>query len=134
MTQERDGALESRDESLASSITTSVACRDEIVVLAVAGAIDLSTAARLEAAIDAVLTERPRAFIIDLSDVEFLGSAGLKLLIQANEQAEIPGRFGVVADHPATRRPIQLTDLDQLFSLYQTLDDAVTWLNEGTPN
>jgi anti-anti-sigma factor len=102
-------------------------------VLIVGGDIDLSTAATLETAIDAVLIGSPMALIVDLSAVEILGSAGLRVLGAANEKAAIPGRFAVVANSPATRRPIELTDLDQLFPMYQTLDDAVTSLRDGTP-
>lgn len=116
-----------------SEITVLVAELDEIVVLIVGGDIDLSTAATLETAIDAALTGSPMALIVDLSAVEILGSAGLRVLGAANEKAAIPGRFAVVANSPATRRPIELTDLDQLFSMYQTLDDAVTSLRDGTP-
>jgi anti-sigma B factor antagonist len=125
MTKERSGKSASTDDQPPGRITTWVTYRIEAVVLRVAGDIDLSTAAKFETAIDAVLMQRPRAVIIDLSAVEFLGSVGLKLLIQANEKAEIPGRFAIVADSPATRRPIELTDLDGVFSLYTTLDDAL---------
>ena len=38
--------------------------------------------------IDAVLIDRPRAVVIDLSAVEILGSAGLRLLVTANEQLQ----------------------------------------------
>jgi anti-sigma B factor antagonist len=127
-----DGASESLDESLASSITTSVARHDEIALLTVGGDVDLSTAPTLERAIDAVLMDRPRAFIIDLSAVEFLGSAGLRLLFAANEKAGIPGRFGVVANNSAARKPIEVTQLDQFFSLFPTLDDAVKSLRGDT--
>jgi anti-sigma B factor antagonist len=127
-----DGAPESINESLVSSITTSVARRDEIVLLTVGGDVDLSTAPTLERAIDAVLIGRPRAFIIDLSAVEFLGSAGLKLLAAANEKSTFPGRFGVVANNSAARRPIEVTQLDQFVSLFPTLDDAVTSLRSDT--
>jgi anti-sigma B factor antagonist len=120
------------DESLVSSITTSVARRDEIVLLTVGGDVDLSTAPILERAIDAVLNGRPRAFIIDLSAVEFLGSAGLKLLVAANERCEFPSSFGVVANNSAARRPIEITQLDQFVSLFPTLNDAVTSLRGDT--
>jgi anti-sigma B factor antagonist len=111
----------------------SVAHHDEIVVLTVGGDIDLSTAATLETAIDAALIGSPMALIVDLSAVEILGSAGLRVLGAAKEKVAIPRRFAVVASSPATRRPIELTDLDQVFSMYQTLDDAVRSLRDGTP-
>jgi anti-sigma B factor antagonist len=133
MTQDQQGDSPPLDEPRTRVITTSVTYRAEAVVLTVAGEIDVSTADELEVAIDAVLNHRPPAFIIDLSDVEFLASVGLRLLFAANEQAEIPGRFAVVADSPVTRKPIQLTDLDKIFALFSTLDDAVRSLKDNSP-
>ena len=128
-TEESDGRPP-RDDLVVSRITTPVAHNSEIAVLRVAGEIDLATAPTLEAAIDAVLADMLNALVIDLSAVEFLASVGLRLLIAANEQAEIPGRFAVVADNPATRKPIQLTDLDKIFAVFPTLDDAVRSLGD----
>lgn len=119
------------EESLVSRITTSVAHRSGAVVLSVAGDVDLSTSVKLEAAIDEVLSKRPSIFIVDLSEVEFLASVGLRLLTAAHEMAEIPGRFGVVADNPATRRPIQVTDLDKVFALFPTVDSAMRSLGDA---
>ena len=61
-----------------------------------------------------------------------LATAGLRILAGTHEKlTRRGGRFAVVADSPATRRPIQLTDLNQLFSLYLTLDDAITSLRKS---
>jgi anti-sigma B factor antagonist len=134
MTQDQHGDSQPLDAPPAGVIITSVTYRAGLVVLTVAGDIDLSTADKLQVAIDAVLDHRPPAFIIDLSAVEFLGSVGLRLLFTTNERAEIPGRFAVVADSPATRKPIQLTDLDKIFALFSTLDDAVRSLRDSSLN
>ena len=134
MSQDQHGDSQPLNEPPTSVITTSVTYRAGLVVLTVAGDIDLSTADELEVAIDAVLNHRPPAFIIDLSAVEFLASVGLRLLFTTNERAEIPGRFAVVADSPATRKPIQLTDLDKIFALFSTLDDAVRSLRDSSLN
>jgi len=115
----------------ASEITTSVAHRDEITVLSVVGDIDVACAPELEAVIAAVLAEDPVALIVDLSEVAFLATAGLRILAATYEKITLAGgRFAVVADSPETRRPIQLTDLNQLFSLYLTLHDAITSLGK----
>jgi len=116
--------------SINESITTSVQYRDDIVVLAVGEVVDLDTAPVLEDAIDRVLDEDPKALIIDLSAVTFLASVGLRLLVTTHERIGRAGRFAVVASNPATSRPIQLTNLDDVFALYPTLDDAVA----GLPN
>jgi anti-sigma B factor antagonist len=41
-------------------------------------------------------------------------------------------QIAVVADGMATSRPIQLTGLDKLISLYPTLDEALTALDRAT--
>jgi anti-sigma B factor antagonist len=106
-------------------ITTSVQHRDGVAVLAVGGEIDLVTAPSFEKAIEDVLADDPAKFVIDLSQVTFLASAGLQLLVAANERVSKAGEFAVVADGPATSRPIELTDLDKIFALYPSLDEAV---------
>lgn len=115
-----------------TGITTSVARRDEIVVLTVGGEIDMATAEALETAIGAVVDDSPAVLIIDLSAVKFLGTAGLRVLVATHQKLGTAGRLAVVASSPETRRPIELIDADELLSLYPTLDDAVTSLGAET--
>src|SRR5262245_49160800 len=105
-------------------ITTSVQHRDGVAVLAVGGEIDMSTAPQFEKAIDDVLADDPPTLVIDLTAVTFLGSAGLRLLATANERFVLAtttkrfgesGGFAVVAEAPATIRPIELMDLNEAF-------------------
>jgi anti-sigma B factor antagonist len=107
------------------SITTSVERRDDITLLTVGEVVDLATAPVLEEAIDGVLSQEPKALIVDLSAVTFLASVGLRLLVRTHEKVSKSGEFAVVASGPVTSRPIQLTGLDEVFSLYPTLDEAV---------
>jgi anti-sigma B factor antagonist len=115
----------------ASEITTSVAYRGEITVLSVGGDIDAASAPAFQTAIAAVLAEDPAALIINLCGVDFLATAGLRILAATHEKMITAGPFAVVANSPATRRPIQLTDLDTLFSLYPNLDGAMTSLRNA---
>ncbi|BAW06856.1 anti-anti-sigma factor [Nocardia seriolae] len=111
----------------AESMTTSVTQRDAATVLAVAGEVDLATAPALENAIDAALTAKPSALVIDLSEVSFLASAGMAALVAVHKRAG-DTRIAVVADGPATSRQLKMTSLDQVFSLHSTLDAALTSL------
>jgi anti-sigma B factor antagonist len=103
-------------------ITTSIVDHKGITVLAVGGEVDLATAPLFEKAIADALADDPPAFVIDLTEVSFLASAGLQLLVATQERV---GEFAVVADGPATSRPIQLTELDKVFALYPVLEDAL---------
>ena len=115
-------------------ITTSVKHRDGVAVLAVGGEIDMLTAPRFEKAIDDMLADDPQTLVIDLTKVTLLASVGLRLLATANKRFVLAtankrfgesGRFAVVAGAPATIRPIELTDLNEVFDLYLSLDDAL---------
>ena len=99
-------------------------------MLAVRGEVDVATVAALEAAIGAVLVDKPAALVVDLTDVDFLASAGLRVLVATHESIGEAARFAVVANGPATSRPIQLTGLDQILSLHPTLTDAMAALND----
>lgn len=97
-------------------------------MLTVGGDVDLATVPDLEAAITEALTQEPTALIVDLSAVDFLASAGLQTLVATHETVSKTSRFAVVANGPATSRPIQLTGLDQIFALYPTVADAIAAL------
>jgi anti-sigma B factor antagonist len=96
------------------------------VVLSVQGDVDALTAPRLVEAILGALSEQSSAVVVDLSDVEFLASAGMTALITANELIAPGARFLVVADGPGTSRPLKLIGLDSLLAIYPTLDEAVS--------
>ncbi len=107
-------------------ITTSVGHRNGVTVISVGGEIDLSTAPAFEAAIAGALAEEPAVLVIELSGVQFMASAGLRILVATQERVSKSAQVAVVASTPATSRPIELTGLDKVFALYPTLDDALT--------
>jgi anti-sigma B factor antagonist len=111
--------------SAADPITTSVAHREGVAVVSIGGEIDLSTAPAFEAAIAKALGENPPALVIDLSEVAFMASVGLRILAATEEKTGKTSQVPVVADKPAASRPIQLTGLDNVISLYPTLNEAL---------
>jgi len=111
--------------SAADPITTSVARRDGAAVVSVGGEIDLSTAPAFEEAIAEALADNPPVLAIELSKVTFMASVGLRILAAINEKAGDSTRVAVVADNQAATRPIQLTGLDSVVTLYPTLDEAL---------
>lgn len=99
---------------------------DQLVVVTVSGEVDAVTAPHLSAAIgDAIAGTTPSGVIVDLSDVSFLASAGLGVLVATHDQVAGTARFGVVANGPFTRRPITVLGLDTIITLYRTVADAV---------
>lgn len=97
----------------------------EAIVLTVAGEVDMLSAPRLAQAIQTASAAKPGALIVDLSKVDFLASAGMTVLLTAQAEASAPTGFAVVAQGPATSRPIKLMGIDSVLPLYSTLDDAL---------
>jgi anti-sigma B factor antagonist len=116
---------------LRDSITTSVEHRGGVAVVSIGGEIDLSTAPAFEAVVAEALAEDPPVLVIELSEVTFMASVGLRILAATQEKVGKSIQLAVVADHAAASRPMQLTGLDNLISLYPTVDEALTALGQA---
>ncbi|WP_067686172.1 STAS domain-containing protein [Nocardia jejuensis] len=92
-------------------------------VLTVAGEIDMVSAPRLRDAVDGALLGAPTRLVMDLTEVGFLGSAGLSVLLTASEAA--PGGLRVVLSRQAFR-PIEVTGLDQVLAIFESVDAALS--------
>lgn len=96
-----------------------------VTVVGVVGTLDSVTAPQLESAIaDAVVTASD-GVVIDLGGVDFLSSAGMGVLMGAHADITPARRFAVVADGPATSRPLRLVGIADLVGLFATLDEAL---------
>ena len=117
--------------SAADPITTSVEHRGGVAVVSIGGEIDSSTAPAFEAVIAEALEEDPPVLVIDLSEVAFMASVGLRILAATQEKVGKSIQIAAVADNAAASRPMQLTGLDDLISLYPTVDVALTALGQA---
>jgi anti-anti-sigma factor len=61
------------------------------VKLTLSGELDLGTAPRLHAAVEAALRDSPPRLIVDLRPLGFLDSSGLRLFIELAQRAEREG-------------------------------------------
>lgn len=104
----------------------------DAVMIAVRGEVDLCTSPTLRDALLAHLRHPASALVIDLTDVGFLGAAGLTVLINARDAAMVAGiRLCVVADSRTVLRPLTITGLDRLFDIHPDLPQALLCLGGG---
>lgn len=105
---------------------------DGAIVLALAGEIDLLTApAARTAAEQALLLADPAGLaavlVIDLTEVTFLSSKGMQLLVDTDHAATTRGvelRVATGAHHSVTR-PLQIAGLDHALRTFPTRDQAL---------
>ncbi|HTZ16031.1 MAG TPA: STAS domain-containing protein [Mycobacterium sp.] len=103
---------------------------DGLVVVSVSGSVDMLTAPGLAESLDSALAKKPEGLVVDLSKVEFLGSAGISVLMKTRDTLGDSIPFCVVADGPATYRPLTLLGINEMMCLCRTLDDAVSKITD----
>jgi len=92
-------------------------------VLTAAGEIDLSTSATLDSAVVDALAESTLHLTLDLSEVTFLDSSGLGVIVKALKRAkESDTTFDVVTGSERVLKVFKLTGLDAVIKIYPTLD------------
>jgi anti-sigma B factor antagonist len=99
---------------------------EEVPVIRVAGEVDLTTAPELRAK----LAELPAAggtVVIDMSEVTFLDSTGLSVLVASWKrlcEAGEKNSFRLVVNRPAIQRVLDVTGLTQIFEVFSSLEEA----------
>jgi anti-sigma B factor antagonist len=94
-------------------------------VVTVSGEVDAITGPRLFDYLSAQLTAA-RLVVVDLDGVEFLGSAGLSALFEANEIAIREGRMlRLVCNSRTANRAMEATELKEYFTFAGTVPDAL---------
>jgi anti-anti-sigma factor len=82
------------------------------------GDIDLNTRPQLDAGLTAVTGANPAAIRVDLTQVTFLGSTGLKFLAELREHADTAGHTVTLhGPNRAVRRALTLIGFDQVFTI-----------------
>lgn len=98
----------------------------EIVVLEVEGAIDAHTARQLERALNEPLAQGYRHLVLDASQVSFISSAGLRVIVYAHREASQHGGQLRLCGLPAqVRRVFEMAALDEWLQLDRTRQEAL---------
>jgi len=104
---------------------------NDAAVVRLEGEIDLATAEhaaeRLRAAEAVAVVNAPAVVVLDLSQVTFLGSVGLAMMVEHNQLcAAIGSRLCVVVGgNQSAWRPIQVAALDSVLTIVSSVEEAV---------
>jgi anti-sigma B factor antagonist len=95
------------------------------VVVEPSGRIDSATAPQLAEVLDELMDAGQRNLVLDMSDVEFISSAGLRVLIDTQKKSRIRGGL-ILAEVPEPiREAFDLAGLVPIFSFHDDLLAAV---------
>ncbi|RBY83094.1 STAS domain-containing protein [Blastococcus sp. TF02A-30] len=113
-----DVSTEGTEAPFDDVITLSTSEEDGVVTVTVVGEVDTFTAPVLRSTLDSQLEQSPRELVIDLSGVQFLGSAGLAVLVETQKSARAKEvGLRLIATTRAVTRPLEVTELIDLFTI-----------------
>jgi anti-sigma B factor antagonist len=109
-----------RKDPVLSVDTTGEAC-----VVKLAGELDLYNAPQVRDALVKACADSPERVVVDLSEVDFIDSTALGVLIEARRQLPNNRAFLLAGPGLETRRALEISGLDRHFTVHQSVPEAL---------
>ena len=99
---------------------------DATAILAISGSVDLTTAPSLRDRLAELIDDGRLCIVVDLTGTDFLDSTGLGALVAALKRLRMrSGEIRVVCAAGHVRKVFEITSLDRVFALHDTLEAAL---------
>ena len=116
----------------AEQLSTTVEDLDGICVLRVSGELDVYTAVGLRATLDDLAVDDNCRLVVDLTELGFMDSSGLGVLIATKKRVESTnGSFAVVSDGGPVTRLLTVSGLVHVLNTFESVDAALAGLTGG---
>jgi anti-sigma B factor antagonist len=102
-----------------------VESEDGVCVVRLGGELDLYNAQSVREALTEACANAPSKVVVDLSQVEFIDSTALGVLVEARTKLANRRALLLAAPGVETRRALEISGLDRHFGLHDTVDDAL---------
>jgi anti-sigma B factor antagonist len=99
--------------------------KDDAQVILLGGELDLYNAEAMREALFTACSGGPPKIVVDLSEVEFMDSTALGVLIEARTKLPNRNAFLLAAPGLETKRALHISGLDRHFSVHESVDDAL---------
>jgi anti-sigma B factor antagonist len=94
-------------------------------VVKLAGELDLYNAQDVRRVLIDACSNGPQRVVVDLSEVEFIDSTALGVLIEARARLANKRAFLLAAPGLATRRVLEISGLDRQFAVHDSVSEAL---------
>jgi len=100
--------------------------RDGANILSVSGRIDTATAPAMEQEINRIIESGSRSVLLDFSNVAYISSGGLRVLLSTAKKLKNPGdKFALCSLSPEVMKILKLAGFNTIFSIYPTEGEAL---------
>jgi anti-sigma B factor antagonist len=113
------------NDGLRKNPVLSVETAGSACVVKLAGELDLYNAPRVRDALVEACADAPERVIIDLTEVEFIDSTALGVLIEARRKLTNNRAFLLAGPGLETRRALEISGLDRHFTVHTSVSEAL---------
>src|SRR5579862_6500652 len=107
---------------------------DQVERLTPIGELDIATVPLLERAFEAAYDDSAaRMIVVDLTELSFIDSSGLNLLLRMRTACEAADRLRVVNGSPAVTRLLDVSGIRPLLPIISSADDPLAPLSPAAP-
>ncbi len=100
--------------------------REDIVILGVNGRLDFNTSPQLDRALDELYRRGERHLVIDFSDLDYISSSGLEvLLVAAKKVLGENGKLALCCLKDEIKQIFDITNFSSIFPIFPSRETAI---------
>ncbi|MER6187245.1 STAS domain-containing protein [Streptomyces sp. NPDC001652] len=105
--------------------------REDVALITVQGYLDVDTATEFQHHLANQLHHGRRHFLLDLSQVPFMDSSGMNIILRVYQEArQLPGSVHIISPTPAVRRILDLTGVSITVPVSESVEEALTLVDQ----
>lgn len=98
----------------------------KVIVLEPSGRLDITTAWQFRLKLQECISKLSRHVVVNLGHVNFIDSSGLTSLVAGMRDADkVKGSFRICNVHPEAKLVFEVTMMDSVFEIFETLEEAL---------
>jgi anti-anti-sigma factor len=97
---------------------------NSLTIIFVSGDIDAVTCGKLQEKTDELINNGNKRLLLDLSEVNYISSAGLRVILATAKKLYTDGVFAISGPKPAVREILEMVGLTNIIAIYDDLETA----------
>ena len=103
-----------------------------VAVVAPIGSIDSKSAPEFEKALAKLLGEKKREIVLDLTRLDYVASAGLRVFVMTGKRLQADGgRLALCSVNESVMKVLEVSGFVPLFAIRPSRQEAIDWLSSG---
>ena len=102
--------------------------RGDIYLIKIKGRLNANFSYQLEDEVDKLLEQKTKSIILDFSEVTWLSSSGLRVLLSINKQTEGIGGLVLVNLRDTVKKFVEVAEMDDLLIQAEAVEEAMAIL------